>query len=357
MSKQGRVQTKNLFPHLRPQGFYDEEVMEDMMKKMDSMKDAGAEFMKSAAMEDDGTAIATGLREMMEQMFNSLPVEPWFERMVEACNHEVINAPSTAYNSHEVKIYVHRPKRMGDGALPAVVYAHGGGAIAGTASYCKHLYSTFAEKAGVVIFSVEYRLAPEAKCPEGILDFYSAFKYVLENAEALKVDPARVAIAGESGGGYLTAGLSVMLADKEESHLVKLAVILIPMLDDLCFSDPLSMTKEERHQAPIQQKIWNALATDLKAQREVGDPLLFPGKASDETLAKFPPTVIYEDEFDIYITEASRFAARLRAAGRLLEFALLPGVGHGGAMLEHKLKKFHEYLDMITKIFKEYLVE
>jgi hypothetical protein len=48
---------------------------------------------------------------------------------------------------------------------------------------------------------------------------------------------------GESGGGYLTAGLCVMLAQKDEAHLVKLAVPVIPMVDDYAWNDPKSMTK------------------------------------------------------------------------------------------------------------------
>ena len=62
------------------------------------------------------------------------------------------------------------------------------------------------------------------------------------------------------------------------------------------------------------------------------DALLYPGKADEETLGKMPPTIIWEAEFDFYITEASRFASRLRAAGRLLEFVVIPGSKHGSGM-------------------------
>ena len=103
--------------------------------------------------------------------------------------------------------------------------------------------SYMAENCGMVVFNVDYRLAPEAKCPENIEDFYSALKYVLANASTLGVDAGRVGIWGESGGGYLTAGLCVLLAQRDESHLVKLAVPVIPMLTDYCWTDPASMTR------------------------------------------------------------------------------------------------------------------
>ena len=66
-------------------------------------------------------------------------------------------------------------------------------------------------------------------------------------------------------------------------------------------------------------------------EKQKGDPLLFPGKASTEILEKFPPTIIIEAEFDMFITEATRMAYKLRAAGRLLEFVVIPGSKHGNA--------------------------
>ena len=63
------------------------------------------------------------------------------------------------------------------------------------------------------------------------------------------------------------------------------------------------------------------------------DDILFPGKAADDILAKMPPTIIWDSEFDFYITEATRFASRIRAAGRLLELVVIPGAKHGSGMM------------------------
>ena len=63
------------------------------------------------------------------------------------------------------------------------------------------------------------------------------------------------------------------------------------------------------------------------------DPLLYPGKVDEDTLKKMPPTIVWEAEFDTFITEAVRFANRLRAAGRLLEVVVIPGAKHGSGML------------------------
>ena len=98
------------------------------------------------------------------------------------------------------------------------------------------------------------------RCPNNILDFYEVVKHVSENAGELGVDPARVAIAGESGGGYICAGTMVMLAREEQANMVKLAIPIIPMLSDYCFSDPAAMLKYEAEGADGMQKIWRLIA-------------------------------------------------------------------------------------------------
>ena len=161
-----------------------------------------------------------------------------------------------------------------DNSKACIIYAHGGGVVGGTAALYAGFLSHMAVDCGVVVFNVDYRLAPETRlasgpvwrlyiyfrCPNNVLDFYEAVKYVTKNTEDLGIDPSRIAIAGESGGGYICAGAMVHLARKEESHLVKLAMPVIPMLADYSFSDPAAMTKEEAENAGGQQKIWRLIA-------------------------------------------------------------------------------------------------
>ena len=107
------------------------------------------------------------------------------------------------------------------------------------------------------------------------------------NSEVLGVDASRIAIAGESGGGYVCAGAMVQLALKDEGDLVKLAVPIIAMLDDYEFSSREAMMTDEAERVVMMQKIWQTIGgPDFEAKQSAGDPLLFPGSKLHQTLEK-----------------------------------------------------------------------
>ena len=291
------------------------------------------QWEKLTALADPALSIdewTKGSRKLMDFLFGMLGQHPELAEASNACIHSKFEVPPRDGNDANVTVLVHTPKTLETAkGKAAVIYAHGGGAISGTAEMFQPWLSKYAVTCNVVYFNVDYRLAPETKCPKNVLDFYCAIKHIIEHASEYGVDSEKIAIAGDSGGGYITFGAMVMLAQRDEGHLIKLAIPAVAMMDDYEFGDPNSMTKEEKDNAPMMKKAWECIATDLEAQRLAGDPLLFPAKASDELIAKFPPVIIWECEFDFFITAAFRMAMRLRRAGRLLEFYIMPGAVHG----------------------------
>jgi len=321
-------------PNFRPQGFIDPEVVfyDEKMKKDFGLDPAAMEEQMLTQNEEE---FVGGMRQFMDGFLGETPfgTDPAYVEAYDSCDNTVLEVPTKHDGEYNVKVLVHSPKSLaGEKSRPAIVYAHGGGCIGGSADIYKKFLAHMAVDCRVIVFNVDYRLAPEARCPNNVLDFYEAIKYVSANAADLGVDPARIAMAGESGGGYICSGAMVQLAMKEESSIVKIAVPIIPMLDDYEFGCRLSMTAEECESAVMMQKIWQAIAgPDFESKRK--DPLLFPGKASPELMAKMPPSLVWEDEFDMYITPATRFAHKLRTAGRLLEFVCIPGAKHGSGMM------------------------
>merc|ERR1712150_292767 len=100
-----------------------------------------------------------------------------------------------------------------------------------------------------------------------VTDFYEVIKYVQQNADNLGIDASRIVIGGESGGGYVCLGAMVMLAQKNEGDLVKVAIPAIAMTDDYTFTDPASMTKEEREHNSAMRKIGNSLQLILRHRK------------------------------------------------------------------------------------------
>lgn len=165
-------------------------------------------------------------------------------------------------NGYNVPVLIHRPpviKRSG-----AVIYAHGGGVVAGTAAM-------------MTPFTQNYQNFKSLnKFPTNVNDYYCAVKSIKQNSNKLRVDGNRLVIAGQSGGGTLVFGSMVLMAQRDETNLVKLAMPQVPMIGDLVFGDMAAMTNEERMNAPLVRKMWLCIANNFEEDRH--NPVFFPTK-------------------------------------------------------------------------------
>lgn len=107
------------------------------------------------------------------------------------------------------------------GAKPCFLYFHGGGAVGGDYTQNVPICNRVAKCGDAVVINANYRLAPEHPAPCGIEDAYAVLKDVIENGASYGVDPKKICIYGESGGGYITAGVGILLSERNEGHLVR----------------------------------------------------------------------------------------------------------------------------------------
>lgn len=121
-----------------------------------------------------------------------------------------------------------KPARM-----PAVVFFHGGGFIGGAVKAVENPCKALAEKAGAVVVSVDYALAPEHPFPTGLADCFDAVTWVHANARELNIDEERMTVTGDSAGGNLSAACAIMDRDRK-TRMIALQALIYPTVDLVC---------------------------------------------------------------------------------------------------------------------------
>ncbi len=230
----------------------------------------------------------------------------------------------------DVAVRVYSPKARTGTAVPAVLYIHGGGFFLGSIDTEHGGSARLAQDLGVVVVSVEYRLAPEHPFPAGLEDCYAALVWLHQQADALGVDPARVAVNGGSAGGGLAAGLALLARDRG-GPAICFQYLGIPELDDRLDTPSMQQFLDTpMWSRPQAEKSWEWYLGHAHGSDDVS-PYAAPARATD--LAGLPSAYISTMEFDPLRDEGIRYALALMAAGVSVELHSFPGTFHGSAMV------------------------
>lgn len=219
---------------------------------------------------------------------------------------------------------------MGDAPGSAVLYLHGGGFIVPLLPIYDGLMRNYTKRTGAPMVLVDYRVAPEHPHPIPLEDCYTALCWLADNATELGVDRDRIAVIGESAGGGLAAGVTLLARDRGGPAVAQ-QLLIYAMLDDRTVGpDPQLPPEYLVFSYDDNRTGWAAL---LGAQWPRGDvsPHAAPARASD--LSSLPATYIDVGDLDILRDENIEYARRLMAAGIPTELHVIPGLTHGFDML------------------------
>jgi acetyl esterase/lipase len=230
----------------------------------------------------------------------------------------------------KISITIVRPEGS-NGILPVVMYFHGGGWVLGGFDTHERLVRELANKVNAAIVFVNYTPAPEAQYPVQIEQAYAATKWVAENGRSINVDPARLAVAGDSVGANM-ATVTALLAKERGGPKIAFQVLYYPPTD-LTRSDTESYIEN-------QEGYWLArksmpyfvdnYAPDNATRKE---PTASPLLASTDQLRGLPPALVITEEFDVLRDEGEAYAHKLMQAGVTVTANRYLGTIHDFVML------------------------
>lgn len=221
-----------------------------------------------------------------------------------------------------LRIRIYRPDR--EPPRPALLYFFGGGWTLGTIDTSDGICRTLTNAAGCTTVSVGYRLAPEHRFPAAVHDCYAATVWVAEHAAELDVDPARLAVGGDSAGGNLAAAVTLLARERGGPALAH-QLLVYPNTDYLADTPSLRENTD-----PL---LFNRTSVGwywdhyLATPEHGSDPLASPLRAAD--LSGLPAATVLTAEYDPLRDEGERYAQRLREAGVAVELTRHAGMVHG----------------------------
>lgn len=221
----------------------------------------------------------------------------------------------------EIPVRIYRP--AGQGAQAAILYFHGGGFMTGSIESYDCLATALAEATGASVVSVHYARLPESTPRSMLGQCVDAWRWTGRMATALRIDPARMAVAGDSAGAFLATHVAMATRD---------CGLPTPVCQLLCYGvydlDPLREAyAQARDPALARPVIQSIIAAYRACEARDGTPTPAPLRAGD--LSGLPPTVLLGAEYDPMAAEGADYAAALRAAGVPVEERVAPGMCHG----------------------------
>jgi acetyl esterase len=225
----------------------------------------------------------------------------------------------------DLAVRIYRPATApADAKLPCLVYAHGGGWVFGNLDSHDVLCAQFALEAGIAVFAIDYRLAPEARFPGAFDDVVAGLKWVAANGAAIGVDASKLAIGGDSAGGNLAAAVAIWTRDNGGPKL-RLQLLAYPVTDAVGRAESYRRYEDGYGlNAATMEWFFDHYAPD-KGSR--GDWRVSPLRA--KSLSGLPPALVITAGYDPLRDEGRAYAFRLHQEGTQADLVEFGGMLHG----------------------------
>ncbi|GAA3687725.1 alpha/beta hydrolase [Lentzea roselyniae] len=229
----------------------------------------------------------------------------------------------------DVRVRIVKPAGA-DGPLPVVLYVHGGGWVLGNAGTHDRLVRELAVGADAAVVFVEYSRSPEARYPVAVEQAYATARWITADGAAEGLDASRLAIAGDSVGGNMSAVVAI-LAKRRGDVTFRHQSLYYPVTDAGQDTDSYREFADGPHlTAKAMAYYWDSYLPDVSQRADV---TASPLRARPEDLTGLPETFVVVDENDVLRDEGEAYARKLVAAGVRTTCARYNGTLHDFMML------------------------
>jgi acetyl esterase len=240
-----------------------------------------------------------------------------------------------------VPIRIYRPIETDEPSM-GLIYFHGGGWVVGSIETHDGPARAIAKRAGIVVISVDYRLAPENRFPTALEDAWSATQWVSSHADELKLDYDRIGVGGDSSGGNLAA----VVARRGRDHAVPIALqlLLYPVINAArdtpsysLYSDGYGLTRDGM------QWYWEQYLGDSDGNNPDASP------AQTQDLRRLPRAIVVTAEADVLRDEAEAYAHRMFLSSVETEGYRYDGMAHGFMRMAGKVERANQAYDELAE--------
>jgi len=236
-----------------------------------------------------------------------------------------VNDRTIAGPAGPIRARLYRPESASPEAkLPALVFAHGGGWVFGNLDSHDVLCAQLAIGAGIAVFAIDYRLAPEARFPGAFDDVVAGLKWAAANGASVGIDPNKLAIGGDSAGGNLAAAVALWARDNGGPKL-RLQMLAYPVVDAVARGESYRLFNDGYGLNAITMEWFFDHYTPDKAAR--ADWRVSPLRA--KSLAGLPPALVITAGYDTLRDEGRAYAWRLQKEGTVADLVEFGGMLHG----------------------------
>jgi acetyl esterase len=229
----------------------------------------------------------------------------------------------------EVRVRILKPPGAA-GPLPVILYIHGGGWVLGNAGTHDRLTRELTVGTGAALVFVEYTPSPDARYPVAIEQAYATAQWIVKEGATEGLDPSRIAIAGDSVGGNMTAAVTLLAKQRGDVTFVHQSMYY-PVTDAAQDTGSYREFADGPHlTAKAMAWFWDNYAPDHQTRLEI---TASPLRATEDDVRGLPPTFLIVDEADVLRDEGEAYAAKLRAAGVPITTVRYDGAIHDFMML------------------------